>query len=318
MDKNNPYAPAQQGFSGGLSFGTDPQPAAPPPVKDVTTASFTADVIRESQKRPVLVDFWAPWCGPCKQLAPVLEKVVAEWRGDVALVKMNIDEHPAVASQLRIQSIPAVFAFRNGQPVDAFVGVLPESEIRAFITRLAGEGGDAADIEAALEDAAAARKAGDPATAMNIYGALLQAAPDTLPAIAGVADLLADAGELDQAESVLATAPPEKAEAPELAAVRARIANARRVSELGDPTALEARLAADPKDHQAGFDLAMIRNEEGRREEAADLLLAIIQKDRAWNDDGARRQLLQFFEAWGPTDAATLAARRRLSSLLFS
>ena len=287
-------------------------------VKDTTTAGFAADVIQESRNQPVLVDFWAPWCGPCKQLAPALEKAVAEAGGRVKLVKMNIDDHPAVAGQLGIQSIPAVIAFVDGQPVDAFLGAIPESKIREFIDKVSGPGGAAEAIADALDAAGELRAAGDLQGAAQVYAAVLADAPDNLEAIAGLAETLLDAGDQAHAEEVLANAPQGSEEAPQLAGIRARLALAAQVAGLGDRGELERRLAADPKDHQARFDLALIQNALGQRDAAADGLLAIMKADRSWQDDGARLQLLKFFDAWGMADEATLSARRKLSSLLFS
>ena len=302
-------SPAEQALAAGNGAGEL--------IKDTTTAGFTRDVIQESRNQTVLVDFWAPWCGPCKQLTPVLEKAVRAADGAVKLVKMNIDEHPAIAGQLGIQSIPAVIAFRNGQPVDGFMGVVPESEIAAFIKKVGGDGAKEA-IEDALAAAAEARAAGDAGLAGRIYGEILQMAPDNVSAIAGAADLAFEAGDTEGAQALLASAPEAKGDAPGLAAVRARIALAEEVKSLGDPVALQKRLDADPKDHRARFDLAMIQNARGEREAATDNLLAIFKADRNWNDDGARQQLLKLFEAWGPMDEATLAARRKLSALLFT
>ena len=294
--------------------GSEPEGA----VKDTTTAGFTADVIQESRRQPVLVDFWAPWCGPCKQLAPALEKAVREAGGRVKLVKMNIDDHPAIAGQLGIQSIPAVIAFRDGQPVDGFMGAIPESKIREFIERVAGPGDAGETTAEALAAAAEIRASGDLQGAAQIYAAVLKQTPDNLDALAGLAEALFDAGDIAHAREVLARAPEGKEDAPQLAGVRARLALADQVAALGDPAELERRLAADPADHQARFDLALIQNATGAREKAADNLLAIMKADRAWQDDGARLQLLKFFEAWGMADEATLSARRKLSSLLFS
>jgi putative thioredoxin len=307
---------AQAARSGGLSDGLGATAPADL-VKDTTTAAFSADVIRESRNQPVLVDFWAPWCGPCKQLTPSLEKAVREAKGAVKLVKMNIDEHPTIPGQLGIQSIPAVIAFRDGQPVDGFMGAIPESQVRDFIAKLGG-GSAAAGIEEALAAAAEARQQGDTGMAREVYSAVLAEAPDNIDALAGLAELFFEAGEIDRASEILAGVPADKADQPAIAAIRAKIAMAGQVKELGDPAELERRLAADPKDHQARFDLAMIQNAMGEREAAADNLLAIVRADRTWKDDGARAQLLQFFEAWGMTDEATLSARRKLSSLLFS
>ena len=286
-------------------------------IKDTTTAGFQADVVQESRNQPVLVDFWAPWCGPCKQLTPVLEKVVREAGGKVKLVKMNIDDHPSIPGQLGIQSIPAVIAFKDGQPVDGFMGAVPESQVREFIQRL-GAGQKAPQVADALKAADEARAAGDQAMAARIYSMVLEGEPDNVEAIGGLAEMLVDAGDIEAAREALAKAPPEKADAPAIAAVNARILLAEQAAALGDPRELERRLADNPKDHQARFDLAMIQNALGEREAAADNLLAIVKADREWKNDAARSQLLTFFEAWGPTDDATLQARRRLSSLLFS
>ena len=287
-------------------------------VTDTTTATFAADVIQESRRQPVLVDFWAPWCGPCKQLAPALEKVVREAGGRVKLVKMNIDDHPTIPGQLGIQSIPAVIAFRDGQPVDGFMGAVPESKIREFIDKVAGKGDSKDAIADALAAAADARQEGDLQSAAQVYAAILQQSSDNLDAIAGLADVLFEAGDVENAREVLNRAPAGKEDAAELAGVKAKLALAEQLADLGDAAELERRLAADPKDHQARFDLALVQNAKGERAEAADNLLAIMRADRAWKDDGARQQLLKFFEAWGMTDEATLAARRKLSSLLFS
>jgi len=321
MIDDNPFAIGNQ-YAGGTqqvtSAGGGPAPAAGDLVKDTTTAAFSADVIQESRRQPVLVDFWAPWCGPCKQLAPVLEKAVKAAGGAVKLVKMNIDEHPSIAGQLGIQSIPAVIAFRDGQPVDGFMGALPESQVQDFIRKVGGAGNGAAQIAEALAAAAEAQAAGDTRTAADIYQAVLEQAPETIEAIAGLAELLFEAGDAEGAAAVLQRVPETKKDSPALAALRARMALAEQQASLGDPAELEARLASNPKDHQARFDLAMIQNARGERDKAADSLLAIVKADRGWNDDGARNQLLQFFEAWGMTDDATLSARRKLSSLLFS
>jgi putative thioredoxin len=323
-DKDNPFGGTGGQYSTKVSYGsaeparTNGPAAAPLVVKDVTTASFTVDVIEESRKLPVLVDFWAPWCGPCKQLQPALEKVVAAAGGAVRLVKMNIDEHPAIAGQLGIQSIPAVIAFRNGQPVDGFMGAIPESQIRDFIKKLIGKNGGQPQVAEALAAAKQTRETGDTQGAADLYDAVLQEQPDNVDAIAGLADLLFEAGDKAGAEEVLARAPADKREVAAIAAVTTKFKLAAQAASLGDPAALERRLAENPKDHQARFDLAMIQNAQGRREEAADNLLTIVKTDRSWNDDGARAQLLKLFEAWGMTDEATLSARRRLSSLLFS
>ncbi|MEO5324665.1 thioredoxin [Mesorhizobium sp. CC13] len=319
-NQNNPFGGVSGQYSTNVQYGGAPATGAAPAadlIKDTSTAGFAADVIQESRKQPVLVDFWAPWCGPCKQLTPVIERVVQAAGGRVKLVKMNIDDHPAIAGQLGIQSIPAVIAFKNGQPVDGFMGAVPETQIREFIDRVAGKGGGA-QVEDAMAAAAEARAAGDLQAAAQMYDAVLAQAPDNVDAIAALAELLFEAGDKAGAEDVLAQVPEDKKDTAPIASVRARLALAEQAASLGDAAELERRIAENPKDHQARFDLAMIQNAKGQRTEAADNLLAIVKADRSWNDDGARAQLLQLFEAWGMTDEVTLATRRKLSSLLFS
>jgi putative thioredoxin len=293
--------------------------ASPPDdlVKDTTTAGFRQDVIAESMQQPVLVDFWAPWCGPCKQLTPVLEKAVKAAAGKVKLVKMNIDEHPQIAGQLGVQSIPAVFAFQRGQPVDGFMGALSESQVKSFIERLVGPVGPG-EVDELLADAADRAAAGDAAGAAELYAAVLADEPDNVPAIAGLAKVHVELGDLEGARHFLTMTPKGKENAPEIAGARAAIEIAEQAAAVGDLGALERQVAANPDDLQARFDLALGLNALGKREEAADGLLAIVKRDRTWNEDGARKQLVQFFDAWGPTDPATLGGRRKLSSLLFS
>ncbi len=330
MSNDNPFAGTGGQYATSIQYGTPADdtgkaagqisPVSPVPdlIKETTTAGFTADVIQESRKQPVLVDFWAPWCGPCRQLAPALEKAVTAAGGRVKLVKMNIDDHPGVAGQLGIQSIPAVIAFKDGQPVDGFMGALPESQIHAFIERVGGKDSGQAQVAEALAAAAEAREAGDAETAADIYRAVLEQEPESIEAIAGLAGLLFEAGDTEGAEALMAQVPETGDGASALAALRAKMALAAQAAALGDPAALERRLAANPKDHEARFDLAMIQSARGERMAAADNLLAIVKADRAWREDAARAQLLQFFEAWGMADEATLSARRKLSSLLFS
>ncbi|HLH50977.1 MAG TPA: thioredoxin [Roseiarcus sp.] len=287
-------------------------------VKDVTTASFREDVLTASTKQPVLVDFWAPWCGPCKQLAPVLEKAVAAAGGKVKLVKMNIDEHPQVAGQLGIQSIPAVIAFEKGQPIDGFMGALPETQVRGFIERLVGPLTGGADE--LIGQAEAALAAGDASSAAALYARVLTEDEGNAKAIAGLAKIHIDNGDLEQAKGVLSLAPPPppgRDADPLISAAKAALELAEQASSLGDAAPLEAALAADPANNQARFDLALALNARGEREKAADHLLEIVKRDRQWNDDAARKQLVQFFEAWGLMDPAAVAARRKLSALLF-
>jgi putative thioredoxin len=238
-------------------------------------------------------------------------------RGAVKLVKMNIDDHPEVAGQMGIQSIPAVVAFVNGRPKDAFMGARPEGEIKRFLEKLAGPAGPSA-IEQALEEAARLAAEGAAAEAANLYAAILQQEPQNIAALAGLGGLYLEMGDLERARGMLAAVPEDKAGDPAISSLRAAIELADQAAKLGDPEGLKRRIEANPKDFDARFDLALIHNSMGDREAAADELLAIVQRDRKWRDDGARTQLLTFFDAWGPTDPATLYARRRLSSLLFS
>lgn len=303
-------------------FGA-PTAAAPPAgelIKDTTTANFARDVMDESRNQPVLVDFWAPWCGPCKQLTPIIEKAVTEAGGRVKLVKMNIDDHPSVAGQLGIQSIPAVVAFVNGRPADGFMGALPESQVKAFIDKVAGPAGadQAAEIAAVLEEASGLLAGGDIDGAAQLFAAILQADPDNTQAIAGLAECMIGANQHQRARELVTQLPEELAKAPEVQALLKRLDQIDEARKLGDPVALEHTLSLNPDDHEARMKLAKIRNVEGRREEAAEHLLLIMKRDRTFDDDGARKQLLQFFEVWGPKEPATVMARRKLSSILFS
>ncbi|MGQ2968258.1 MAG: thioredoxin [Allorhizobium sp.] len=300
-----------------------PAAAAPPTgelIKDTTTANFARDVMDESRNQPVLVDFWAPWCGPCKQLTPIIEKAVTEAGGRVKLVKMNIDDHPSVAGQLGIQSIPAVVAFVNGRPADGFMGALPESQVKAFIDKVAGPAGadQAAEIAAVLEEATGLLAGGDIDGAAQLFAAILQADPDNTQAIAGLAECMIGANQHQRARELLTQLPEELAKAPEVQALLKRLDQIDEARKLGDPVALEHTLSLNPDDHEARMKLAKILNVEGRREEAAEHLLLIMKRDRTFDDDGARKQLLQFFEVWGPKEPATVMARRKLSSILFS
>ncbi|MBY5329233.1 thioredoxin [Rhizobium leguminosarum] len=320
---DNPYSGSfGNQMTATTSFSATPEPAAAAGsyITETTTANFAKDVIEESRKQPVLVDFWAPWCGPCKQLTPVLEKVINEAKGRVRLVKMNIDDHPSIAGQLGIQSIPAVIAFVNGRPADGFMGAVPESQIQQFIDRIAGPAGadEAAEIEAVLTEAAELLAAGNINEAAQLYGAVMQADPENAKALAGMAECMITANQHQRAREILTELPEELAKDAGIQAVLMKLEQIEEARKLGDPVALERELAANPDDHEARIKLAKIRNVEGRRDEAADHLLLIMRKDRAFDDDGARRQLLQFFEVWGFKDPATVAARRKLSAMLFS
>src|SRR3989442_15987055 len=289
-------------------------------IRDTTTQTFRKDVIEESRRQPVLVDFWAPWCGPCKQLTPTLEKAVRSAKGAVKLAKMNIDEHPAIAGQMGIQSIPAVIAFVNGQPADGFMGAVPESQVNAFIDKLTkgvtapGE----PNIAEILQEAEAVLAEGDPAAAAQIYAEVLAVDSTNIAALAGLAKCYVTSGAIEQAKQTVAMVPESKRNDAAVKAVQAAIDLAEQAQAVGPVTELEQKVAANPLDHQARFDLATALNAQGNRAEATNQLLEIVKRDRKWNDDGARKQLVQFFEAWGGADEATVDGRKRLSTILFS
>ena len=289
-------------------------------IKDGSDRTFMADVIQASSEVPVIVDFWAPWCGPCKQLGPVLEKTVKAAKGAVRLVKIDTDQNPMVAGQLRVQSIPAVYAFFQGRPVDAFQGALPESQVKAFVEGLIKMGGPVdpgAVVAEALAQAGEALAAGDTAAAADTYSAILQAEPENAVAYAGMIRCFLAMGETDQAEQMLKSAPAAIAKSAEIAAVKASLEVAEQAKAAGPIPELMEKLAHNKDDHQARFDLAMALFANNRREAAVDELLELVRRDRTWNDDGARKQLVKFFEVFGPTDPLTVQTRRRLSSLLF-
>jgi putative thioredoxin len=299
--------------------GPAPQ-AAPDLIKETTTQTFVKDVIEESKRQPVLIDFWAPWCGPCRQLTPVLEKSVRAAKGKVKLVKMNIDEHPAIPGQMGIQSIPAVIAFVNGQPADGFMGAVPESQVNAFIDKLTkgvtapGE----PNIAEILQEAEAVLAEGDPAAAAQIYAEVLAHDSTNIAALAGLAKCYVTSGAIEQAKQTIGMVPESKRNDATVKAVQASIELAEQAQAVGPVTELEQKVAANPLDHQARFDLATGLNAQGDRAEATNQLLEIVKRDRKWNDDGARKQLVQLFEAWGGADEATVDGRKRLSTILFS
>ena len=286
-------------------------------IKETTTQGFVKDVIEESKRQPVLIDFWAPWCGPCKQLTPVLEKVVKSAKGKIKLVKMNIDDHPAIPGQMGIQSIPAVIAFVNGQPADGFLGALPEGQVLAFIERITkGKiGGEEKDLLKAAETALTGK---DFAGAADLFAQVLAQDGANIAALAGLARCYVGTGAIDKAKQTLAMVPEAKRNDTAVAAAHAAIELAEQSKSLGPISELEQKVAANAADHQARFDLALALNAKGQRADALDHLIEIIKRDRKWNEDGARKQLVQLFDAWGPTDEATLQGRKRLSSILFA
>jgi putative thioredoxin len=300
-----------------LQNGGEMTAAADSAVVETTTQGFLKDVIEESKRQPVLVDFWAPWCGPCKQLTPILEKAVKAAKGKVKLAKMDIDKHPEIPGQMGIQSIPAVIAFANGQPVDGFMGALPEAQVIAFLERVT-KGKIGAEEKDLLKEADAALAAGNAAEAANLYGQLLTQDGGNVAALAGLARCYVQTGALEQAKQTLAMVPEAKRNEAPVAAARAALDIAEQAKSVGPIDELERQVAANPLDHQARFDLAAALNSKSKRAEAAEHLIAIVKRDRKWNEDGARKQLVQFFEAWGPTDPATVDGRKRLSSILFS
>ncbi len=299
--------------AGGAGTGGD--------IVDVTDATFMAEVVEASKTRPVVIDFWAPWCGPCRQLGPSLEKHVASKGGKVRLAKVNIDENPKVAQQFRVQSIPAVFVIDRGQAFQGFMGALPDSQVKAFIDELAAGvpgGAEEAGFEELLAFAAEALAAGDTAQAAQAYAEALQAEPENVKAIAGLARCYLVMGEADRAQEVADLAPPTSTD-PDLASVRAQlklIAGAAGAAAEDQP--LRDRLAANPDDHEARFDLAKALSARGDLDGAAEALFELMQRDRAWNDDAARKELLVVFEAAGPASELARNGRRRLSSLLFA
>jgi len=292
---------------------------APNAVKDVTTATFMAEVVDGSFDTPVIVDFWAPWCGPCKQLGPILEKTVRATNGAVRMVKVNIDENPQIAQQMRVQSIPAVYAFRDGRPVDGFVGALPESQVKQFVQRLSGGKGGPSPVEEAMAMAKQALQAGDYKSAAGVYSQILQREPAHIEALAGLARATIARGELAKARQILDRAPKESNRHAEIVAAYSALDLAEQAAKaMASAGKLRARLARNGDDHEARFELATGLFGSGDREAAIDELLTLFKRDREWNDQAARKQLLKLFEVMGPTDPLTLSARRRLSSLMFS
>jgi putative thioredoxin len=287
-------------------------------IKETDTRRFVADVIEASRRQPVIVDFWAPWCGPCKQLTPLLEKLVRQANGKVKLVKVNIDENQQLAAQMRIQSIPAVFAFVDGQPVDGFMGALPESQLKQFIDRLGGQGSVAEELDEVVAEGRSALAAKDYAKAAQIFAQVLQVDREHPGALAGLAKAQIESGDLARAKATLALIPPARANDPEIVSAKAALELAETPVDQGGINDHMRAIEAEPDNHQARFDLAMALNAAGRRAEALDHLAQIVKRQRDWNDEAARKQLVKFFEAWGPKDELTIQGRRKLSSILFA
>src|SRR5882672_346177 len=288
-------------------------------IKDSSLATFAADVLDASMNVPVIVDFWAPWCGPCKQLGPILEKIVRAANGAVRMVKVNIDENPQIAQQMRIQSIPAVYAFKDGRPVDGFVGAQPESQVKQFVQRLGGGKGGPSPVEEAMAMAKEALQSGDHKTAGALYAQVLQRDPANPEALAGNIRAMIARGDLGKARQALGRAPKESAAHAEITAARSALELAEQAQKaMAGASKLRARLATNPDDHEARFELATALFGSGSREAAIDELLSLFKRDREWNEQAARKQLVKFFEVMGPTDPLTLSGRRRLSSVMFS
>ena len=284
---------------------------------DVTDATFETEVLARSMSVPVVVDLWAPWCGPCKTLGPILEKTVLAAKGAVKLVKINVDENPRLSAQLRVQSIPAVYAFSKGQPVDGFIGALPESQVRAFVQGLIGELGPAPTDEL-IAEAQAARAEADLGTAAAIYAEVVKQEPSNVAALAGLAQVYLDSGDIERAEQTLALVPPDKVGDGAVRAVQAAITLRAQAKPAGETDRLAGLLDEDPNDHQARYDLAVALAAADRKAEAIDHLLEIIKRNRTWNEDAARKQLLTLFDALGFKDELAQSGRRRLSALLFT
>ncbi|GAA0785859.1 thioredoxin [Roseibium denhamense] len=313
-DMGGGYGGQGGGFGGGDDGSGGPDAGL---IFDVTTQSFMADVLEASRHQTVLVDFWAPWCGPCKQLTPILEAAVKAAGGTVKLAKMNIDDNPEIPGQMGIQSIPAVIAFKDGQPVDGFMGAQPESQIKAFIEKVGGPA-PVNQTDTFLEQAEELLVAKEYGQAAQLFGAVMQMEPDNPKALSGLAQCYIGADDLERAAQALDMVPEDKRSDEAYLAAKAALELAEQAASLGDLAEFQDRIAKDPMDLQARFDLALGLNGKGDKNGAVDQLIEIVRRDRDWNEDGARKQLLQFFEAWGFKDPASAYGRRKLSAVLFS
>ena len=287
-------------------------------IKDSDTKGFMVDVLEASKKVPVLVDFWAPWCGPCKQLTPIIEKVVKQANGKVRLVKINVDENQQIAAQLRVQSIPAVFAFVDGQPIDGFMGALPESQIKQFVDKLGNKGSLAEEIAGALKIALEAMGRGEFEAAAGILAQILSVDQANVGALASMIKCQIELGDLEGAAETLKHVPADKAANPDVVSAKAALELALNPVDTSVVDKLQAEIASNPDDFAKRLELAVALNGSGQRAEATEQLLYVIRKKRDWNEDAARKQLVQFFDAWGPKDEFTLAGRRKLSAILFA
>ncbi len=299
-----------------FNAGAKPKGAASDLIKDGSAATFVADVIEASRKTPVIVDFWATWCGPCKQLGPALEKAVIAAKGAVRMVKIDVDKHQELAAQLRIQTVPTVYAFKDGRPFDAFTGAIPDSEIKKFIQKLTAGAGPTLDDYVA--EAKQILAEGDPQTAAGVFEQILGQDPENAPALAGLLRCLLALGDAEQAEAMLARVPPDLARHADIQAVKTALELAKTANEAGEAADLRRKLHDNADDHQARFDLALAYYAANEPEAAVDELLELYRRDRAWNEEAARKQLVKIFEVLGFSHPLAKSGRSRLSTLMFS